>query len=73
MSNGVKTRFWDKIEDDIFEYRILVSDDRQFRLLFFQKDGINFLNGFIKKTQTTPPNQKRLAKNIKRDYLNSIL
>lgn len=73
MSNGVKTRFWDKIEDGIFEYRISVSDGREFRLLFFQKNGINFLNGFIKKTQTTPTDQKKLAKTIKRDYINSTL
>lgn len=66
MRNGVKNDYWDSLRDGIFEFRVRVSDNRIFRLLFFQDGGIVFLNGFIKKTQKTPPNEIEKALKIKR-------
>ena len=67
LSTGTKNRFWDKLSDGIFEYRISVSAGREFRLFFIQAEAIIFLNGFIKKQQTTPQYEIEKAKRIKRD------
>ena len=67
LSTGTKNRFWDKLSDGIFEYRISVSAGREFRLFFIQTEAIIFLNGFIKKQQTTPQYEIEKAKRIKRD------
>lgn len=61
---GRKTHFWDNIEGAINEYRITVSGDREFRMLFLWEKEIVFLNGFIKKTALTPESEKKKAKNI---------
>lgn len=63
-SNGRKSHWWDHIEGDINEYRVTVSDNREFRLLFLWKEKLIFLNGFIKKTRTTPENEKQRAREI---------
>lgn len=67
LSTGTKNRFWDKLTDEIFEYRISISAGREFRLLFVQDEAIIFLNGFIKKVQKTPKHEIEKAKKIKRD------
>lgn len=67
LSTGTKNRFWDKLSEGIFEYRISISAGREFRLLFVQDDGIVFLNGFIKKQQATPQHEIEKAKRIIRD------
>lgn len=70
LSTGTKSRFVDKISDDLFEYRMSVSAGREFRLFFIQKDGvIAFLNGFIKKQQKTPDYELDKARMIKREFL----
>lgn len=55
LQQGRKSKLWDKLEEDVYELRLHVSSNRIFRLLFVQFGGIQFLNGFIKKTQKTPP------------------
>lgn len=69
LSTGTKNRFWDNLSDGIFEYRISISDGREFRLLFVQNEAIIFLNGFIKKVQKTPKYEIDKAKKIKRDLI----
>lgn len=66
LESGRKSNLWDKLQEDIFELRIHVSAGRIFRLLFVQHNGICFLNGFIKKTQKTPPDEIRKAIEIKK-------
>ena len=64
-SNGRKTHWWDSIKDDICEYRLSVSDGRELRVLFQWGEELTFLNGFIKKTDKTPPKEIKLAERIK--------
>lgn len=72
LTRGEKNDYWDMLRNGIFEFRIHVSSNRIFRLLFFQRDGIVFLNGFIKKTQTTPKNEIEKAETIKKQYLERL-
>lgn len=62
--NGRKTHFWDNIEGEICEYRLTVSGNREFRLLFLWRDALVFLNGFIKKTPKTPAGEKKKAREL---------
>lgn len=64
-SNGRKTHWWDSIKDDIYEYRLSISDGREFRVLFQWGKELTFLNGFIKKTGKTPKEEIKLAERIK--------
>lgn len=61
---GQKNRYWDSIDDGLFEFRANVSAGRIFRLFFIQKKGIQLLNGFIKKTEQTPLHEIKKAKKI---------
>ncbi len=54
LEQGRKSKLWDKLQEDVFELLLHVSANRIFRLLFVQFGGIQFLNGFIKKTPKTP-------------------
>ena len=66
-SNGVKTRFWDIIntkKSKYYEYRMSISDGREFRLFFLWEEDITFLNGFIKKSSETPTKEKEKAEKI---------
>ena len=63
-SQGLKSHWWDSVEADICEYRISISSNREFRLFFLWKKELIFLNGFIKKTETTPAAEKRKAREI---------
>jgi putative component of toxin-antitoxin plasmid stabilization module len=69
LKNGEKNDTWDSIRDGIFEFRIHVSDSRNFRLLFYQNDGIIFLNGFIKKQPKTPPEQIKKALELRQSIM----
>lgn len=66
LGQGRKSNLWDKLQEDIFELRLHVSSGRIFRLLFVQYGGIQFLNGFIKKTQQTPDREIAKAMEIKK-------
>ena len=63
-ASGRKTHWWSPVEGEISEYRVSVSDNREFRLFFLWKDKIVFLNGFIKKTKETPEGEKKKAREI---------
>ncbi len=63
-SQGVKSHWWDTVEEDICEYRISISSNREFRLFFLWKKDLIFLNGFIKKTGKTPVPERRKAREI---------
>lgn len=66
FERGRKSDLWDKLQDDVFELRMHVSANRIFRLLFVQREGLYFLNGFIKKRQKTPQAEIDKAIRIKR-------
>jgi len=57
------------MEDDIYEFRIrFASDIARVFYFFFHKDKIILTNGFVKKSQKTPPNELKRAKEYKKDY-----
>lgn len=57
--------------DGIFEVRAKHSSDiTRVLYFFFVGKKIVLTNGFVKKTQKTPPEQIELAKKYRKDYLN---
>lgn len=68
-ASGRKTHWWSSVEGEISEYRVSVSDNREFRLFFLWKDNIVFLNGFIKKTKETPEGEKKKAREIVKGWM----
>lgn len=66
FEQGRKSNLWDKIQEDVFELRLHISSNRIFRLFFVQSGGIQFLNGFVKKTQKTPAMEIAKAIEIKK-------
>jgi len=72
LEQGRKSKLWDKLQDDVFELRLHVSANRIFRLLFVQFGGIQFLNGFIKKTQKTPAAEIAKAVEIKKQLRSCV-
>jgi len=66
LDNGRKSVRWDKFNAEGFlEFRMNVNADRIFRLFFVQQNGLQFMNGFIKKTQKTPQSEIDKALRIK--------
>ena len=58
------------LEDGIFELRGKVGTDIVRVLYFFYYEGkIVFTNGFVKKTQKTPREEIRKAKEYRKDYI----
>ena len=56
--------------DDIFELRCKVGSDITRALYFFYiGKRIIITNGFVKKSQKTPPNEKKLAKERRADWI----
>ena len=55
--------------DNIWEVRIVSGNDT-FRLLGFMEKGnlVILTNGFVKKTERTPPSEIALAEKRKKDY-----
>lgn len=66
LKQGEKNDYWDSFREGVFEYRVSVSAGRIFRLFFVQKNGLVFLNGFIKKSQKTPQQEIEKAIRIKK-------
>lgn len=57
------------IKDGIFELRIqFASDITRIFYFFYVGDKIIVTNGFIKKTQKTPPKELEKALNYKKDF-----
>ena len=69
-ATGNKTHWWDNIERDIFEYRVSISSNREFRILFLWEEEIVFMNGFIKKSVKTPESEKKKARMIRKNMDN---
>lgn len=59
------------LKDGIFELRAKVGSDITRVLYFFYVGGrVVLTNGFVKKTQRTPPSELDLAKKYRDDYMN---
>lgn len=68
--NQMREPYSKYLEDGIFEVRGKVGSDISRVLYFFYYGGkIVLTNGFIKKTQKTPPDEIRKAKAYREDYM----
>ncbi len=71
-ANGIELRepYSKALEDGIFELRAKVGSDIS-RVLYFFLVGkkVILTNGFIKKTNKTPPAEKERAKRYRAEYL----
>lgn len=70
--NELREPYTKALDDGIFELRAKHGSDIS-RILYFFMVGkkIILTNGFIKKTQKTPPKEIELAKKYRNDYLSS--
>ena len=69
---GTKLRlpYSEHLEDDIFELRIKQSSDiTRVRYFFYKDKRIILTNGFVKKSQKTPPGELKLAKDRRENFL----
>ena len=58
------------LDDGIFELRAKIGSDISRVMYFFYFEGrIILTNGFVKKTQKTPPSEIALAKKYRKDFL----
>lgn len=58
------------MEDGIFEFRIQFAGDKARVFYFFEHRGKLILtNGFLKKSQKTPPRELERAKEYKKDHI----
>ncbi len=73
QDNGYELRepYSKHLDEGIFELRAKVGSDIS-RVLYFFIVGrkVVLTNGFIKKTQKTPPNEIEKAKEYRKEYLN---
>ena len=68
--NQLREPYSKHLDDGIFEIRAKVSTDTTRILYFFYYEGrIVLTNGFQKKTQKTPKEQIKLAKQYRKDFL----
>lgn len=69
--NKLRMPHSEHLEDGIFQLRAQVGSDIT-RMLYFFFIGRKIIvtNGFVKKTQETPPAEIELAKKYRADYLN---
>lgn len=67
--NQLREPYSKAIDDGIFEIRCKVGNNISRILYFFYYEGkIILTNGFIKKTQKTPPEEIKLAKERRADF-----
>ena len=68
--NNLREPYSKHVSDGIFELRTKVGSDIS-RVMYFFYVGhkIILTHGFVKKTQKTPPNEIRRAKQYRADYL----
>lgn len=67
--NQLREPYSKPVDDGIFEVRCKVGNNITRILYFFYFEGkIILTNGFIKKTQKTPPKEIKLAKERRADY-----
>jgi phage-related protein len=68
--NGLREPYSKQLADGIFEIRCKVGNNITRVLYFFYYEGkIVLTNGFVKKTQKTPPKEIKLAKARRRDFV----
>ena len=68
--NQLREPYSKSLGDGIFEIRAKVGTDITRVLYFFYYEGrIILTNGFVKKTQKTPPSEIALAKKYRKDFL----
>ena len=69
--NALRMPYSEHLDDGIFQIRAQVGNDIT-RVLYFFVIGreIILTNGFVKKTQETPPTEIELAKKYRADYIN---
>ncbi|MCL2062238.1 MAG: type II toxin-antitoxin system RelE/ParE family toxin [Firmicutes bacterium] len=69
FGNKLREPYSKHLENGIFELRIKFASNISRVLYFFCIDNVIILtNGFIKKTQKTPPQEIEKAVNYKKDY-----
>lgn len=67
--NQLREPYSKSIDDGIFEIRCKVGNNISRVLYFFYFEGkIILTNGFVKKTQKTPPEEIKLAKEYRSDF-----
>ena len=67
--NTLREPYSKSIGDGLFELRIkFASDITRIFYFFYVGNKIIITNGFVKKTQKTPPNQIKLAMKYKSEY-----
>ena len=67
--NQLREPYSKHLDDGIFEIRCKVGSNITRVLYFFYYEGkIILTNGFVKKTQQTPPEQIKTAKEFRADY-----
>ena len=67
--NQLRQPYSKHLDDGIFEIRCKVGSNITRVLYFFYYEGkIILTNGFVKKTQKTPPEQIKTAKEFRADY-----
>lgn len=66
IMNNQSSHYSKHVSEDIYELRVDLSSSKTYRLFFVIKEGIKFLNGFIKKTQKTPKSEIDRAKSIRK-------
>ena len=70
--NSLRMPYSEHLNDGIFQIRAQVGNDITHVLYFFLiGKEIILTNGFVKKTQETPPDEIELVKKYRADYLNS--
>lgn len=68
--NSLRMPHSEFLDDGIFQIRAKVGNDISRVLYFFVVENkVILTNGFVKKTQKTPPNEIALAKKYRADYL----
>lgn len=68
--NQLREPYSKPLVDGIFELRVKVGSDISRVLYFFYYEGrIILTNGFVKKSQKTPPSEINLAKKYKKDFI----
>lgn len=68
--NQLRGPYSEHLDDGIFELRCKVGSNITRVLYFFYHEGqIILTNGFVKKTQKTPPAEIELAKKRRDDYI----
>ncbi len=65
---GIKSHWWDSLGDGYNEYRVSVSDGREFRWYFIWDEKLVFLNPCIKKTQKTENIEKKKMISLAKNY-----